>query len=75
MARRINPTGLVGKVRGEVEKDGGVLVIKRIVVTYAGLEVAPENDDTVERVLAVHAQSCPVARSLEGAIAIETRLA
>jgi uncharacterized OsmC-like protein len=73
-ARRIDPTGLVGHARGEVELEGRVLVVKRIVVTYRGVSFADEDADKVRRVLAVHADSCPVARSLKGAIEITTQL-
>ncbi len=58
---------------GEVEKDGGVLVLRRIHVNYK-LRV-PDPDgvrDTVDRVLEMHADKCPVARSFEGAIDITT---
>ena len=58
---------------GDVEKDGGVLVLRRIHVNYK-LRV-PEPDevrDTVTRVLEMHVDKCPVARSLKGAIKITT---
>ncbi len=64
----------MGHARGEVELEGKVLVIKRIAVTYTGLKIADEDAEKVDRVLAVHAQGCPVARSLQGAIEITTRL-
>jgi uncharacterized OsmC-like protein len=64
----------VGNARGEVELEGKVLVIKRINVTYTGLDVSAEDADKVQRVLEVHADSCPVARSLKGAIEITTQL-
>jgi len=64
----------VGHARGEVELDGRVLVLRRIAVTYTGLDVAAEDAERVQRVLAVHAHGCPVARSLEGSIEITTRL-
>lgn len=64
----------MGHARGEVELDGKVLVIRRIAVTYRGLSFADEDAEKVRRVLAVHAASCPVARSLEGAIEITTQL-
>lgn len=57
---------------GEIEKDGRVLVIKRIHVTYELAAVTDEQREKVERVLAFHADHCPVARSLEGAIDITT---
>ena len=64
----------MGHARGEVELEGKTLVVKRIEVTYRGLQVAEEDREKVERVLAVHADGCPVARSLRGAIEITTQL-
>jgi uncharacterized OsmC-like protein len=64
----------VGQARGEVELESKVLVIKRIRVIYTGLTVAEQDRAKVERVLAVHAEGCPVARSLRGAIEITTEL-
>ena len=58
---------------GEVEKDGGVLVLKRIHVNYKLSVPDPEAvRDTVARVLEMHADKCPVARSFKGAIDITT---
>jgi uncharacterized OsmC-like protein len=65
----------VGHARGEVELDGKTLVVKRILVTYEGLRVEEQDRDKVERVLAVHQDACPVARSIKGAIEITTVLA
>ena len=73
-ARRIDPTGLVGHARGEIELDGKVLVITRIHVTYTGVEFGDDDRDAVQRVLATHADGCPVARSLRGAITITTSI-
>ncbi len=64
----------MGHARGEVELEGKVLVVKRIAVTYTGLQVDDADRDKVERVLAVHADGCPVARSLRGSIEITTAL-
>jgi organic hydroperoxide reductase OsmC/OhrA len=50
-----------------------VLVIRKITVTYR-IALPSEHHDTARRVLEVHARACPVARSLDGAIEIETRL-
>lgn len=58
---------------GEVETEEGVLVIKRIKVTYR-LGVSSEHRAEVERVHGFHARFCPVARSLEGGIEITTQL-
>ena len=64
----------MGHARGEVELEGKVLVLKRIAVIYTGLDVPEQDADKVQRVLAVHADGCPVARSLRGAIEITTQL-
>jgi uncharacterized OsmC-like protein len=49
---------------GEVEKDGSVLVIRRIQVAYRLKGVSNEDRQTVERVNGFHADRCPVARSI-----------
>ena len=64
----------MGHARGEVELEGKTLVLKRIRVVYQGLQVAESDRDRLDRVLAVHADACPVARSLRGAIEITTEL-
>ncbi len=64
----------MGHARGQVGFEGKVLVVKRIAVTYTGLDVADQDAEKVQRVLAVHADGCPVARSLNGAIQITTQL-
>lgn len=64
----------MGHARGEVELEGKVLVLKRIQVTYTGLTVTEGDAEKIDRVLAVHAHGCPIARSLEGAIDISTQL-
>ncbi|MBA2511807.1 MAG: OsmC family protein [Rubrobacter sp.] len=58
---------------GEVEADGKVLVIKRIKQTFH-LAVPEEDRETVERVLSVYADSCPVARSVKGSIEISSEI-
>ncbi|MCZ6675949.1 MAG: OsmC family protein [Candidatus Poribacteria bacterium] len=74
-ARKI-PAGeglLSAEVRGEVGKEGNVLVIRRIHVTYH-LKVGTEHRETAERVHGFHADYCPVARTLGGCIDITTEL-
>jgi uncharacterized OsmC-like protein len=75
-ARRVevDPERYEAEAVGEVENVEGVLVIRRITVTYR-IALPEAHHDTARRVLDIHARACPVARSLEGAIAIETRLA
>jgi uncharacterized OsmC-like protein len=50
-----------------------VLVIERITVRYV-IDVPADRREEVERVHGFHARSCPVARSLEGAIDVRTEL-
>ena len=49
-------------------------MIKRIHVTYTGLTITDDSREAIERVLGFHADACPVARSLKGAIDITTSL-
>lgn len=71
-ARGIDPTGLVGHARGEVELDGGVLVITRIHFSYSGVDVPEEKQEAAERALATHHRACPVSRSIEAGIQVTT---
>ncbi|MCP4358452.1 MAG: OsmC family protein [Chloroflexi bacterium] len=74
-ARQI-PAGdgiLISEARGEVEKEGNVLVIKRIHVTYH-LKIDADNRDTAVRVHNFHADYCPVYRSIYTSIDITTEL-
>lgn len=68
----MDPTGLVGHARGEIELDGKVLVIKRIHVEYSSVNIPPDKQDAADRALATHQQACPVARSIEAAITVTT---
>ena len=63
---------LIGHVAGEIEKEGSVLVVKRIHVEYRLEGVSSEDRPTVERVLGFHADKCPVARSIAPQIEITT---
>lgn len=49
-------------------------MIKRIHVTYTGLTFDAQDQEKVERVLRVHADACPVARSIRGSIEVTTAL-
>jgi uncharacterized OsmC-like protein len=70
-ARQIDASGgrLVADVTGEIEKEDGVLVIKRI---HVNLRLAAPDAvrDTVERVHGMYAMRCPLYRTLHGAIAL-----
>jgi uncharacterized OsmC-like protein len=62
---------LTCEVRGEVEDDGGVLIIRRAHVAHTLRAADPASArETVERVHGVYAQRCPVYRSLIPAMAI-----
>ena len=71
----IRPEDLVADVRGDVEKEGGVLVLRRIHVKYK-LHVPNPDEvrDTVARVLEMHVDKCPVALSIKGAIDVTTEV-
>jgi uncharacterized OsmC-like protein len=71
-ARGIDPTGLVGHARAEIELDSKVLVIKRIHFSYSGVQIPDDKRDAAERALATHHRSCPVSRSIEAGIEITT---
>jgi organic hydroperoxide reductase OsmC/OhrA len=64
---------LTSEGKGEVEKDGNVLVIKRIHVTYH-LKLEESQQETAVRVHGFHADFCPVARSIRDSIEITTEL-
>ena len=64
---------LVAEAVGEIEKDEGVLVIKRIHVRLR-LKANEEHRSAAERVHGMFADRCPVYRSLREAIAITTEL-
>ena len=70
----MNPDGkLVAQASGEVELEGGVLVMKRIHVRMQ-LRAPAAQREAAERAHGVYADSCPVYRSLKAAIAIPTEL-
>jgi uncharacterized OsmC-like protein len=64
---------LIADVRGEIEAEDGILIIKRIHVRYR-LRAPEDARETAERVHGVHADHCPVYRSLIPAIDITTEL-
>ena len=70
-ARKINASDgrLTANVRGEIEVEDGVLVIRRIHVAMQ-LQAPAEARETIERVHGFFANKCPVYRSLRPAIEI-----
>lgn len=69
----MNFDNLVGETVGEVETKGKVLVVKRIKQTFH-LTADEADRETIERVLGVYADGCPVARSIKGSIEISSEL-
>jgi hypothetical protein len=68
-ARQIDASNdkLTAQVRGEVELEDGVLVIRRIHVAMR--LIAPEEKrPTIERVHGIYAMNCPLYRTLHNAI-------
>jgi uncharacterized OsmC-like protein len=72
-ARQIDASNgrLTADVTGEVEKEDGVLVIRRI---HVQMRLAAPKDvaDTVERVHGIYAMRCPLYRTLHRAIALSS---
>jgi len=63
---------LTVEVQGDVERDASeVAILKRIHVRYR-LHVPSYRREVVERVLAIHTDVCPIARTLKGCVAIGT---
>ena len=58
---------------GEIETESNVLVCKRIAITFH-LTAEEEDRETVERVLEVYEDGCPVARSIRNSIEITSKL-
>ncbi|TMF87425.1 MAG: OsmC family protein [Chloroflexi bacterium] len=62
------------EAEGDVEVEGGVLVIKRIRVRYQLKGCPPDKEDAARRAHEHHAAKCPVYRSIGGCIDISTTL-
>ncbi|MDQ4064109.1 MAG: OsmC family protein [Actinomycetota bacterium] len=58
---------------GEIETESKVLVVKRIQQTFH-LTADEKDRETIERVLQVYADGCPVARSIKDSIEITSEL-
>ena len=57
---------------GEIALEGRVLVIKRVHAHYRLYAPGSVDGSAVERVHGFHADRCPVARSIRGAIDVST---
>jgi uncharacterized OsmC-like protein len=63
----------VAEAVGEVETEGQVLVVRRIHVSYR-LRCEPDKHEAARRAHAVHANYCPIARTIRDCVAITTSL-
>ncbi len=74
-ARQIPAGGgrLTAEVRGEIELEDNVLVIRRIHIVYH-LTATPGQQETIDRVQRIHHQGCPVYRSLHKGIEITSEV-
>jgi len=70
-ARKIDASNgrLRAEVRGEIESDQGVLVIRRVHVHFL-LDGAAQSVETVERIHGMYAGKCPVYKTLRPAFEI-----
>lgn len=62
---------------GEIERENNVLVIKRIHIVYnltIDTTLADEKADAIQRVMNIHADACPVHKSIGDSIDITTEL-
>jgi uncharacterized OsmC-like protein len=75
-ARHIDASGgrLTADVKGEVETEEGVLVIRRIHV-HLTLAATADAREAVERVHGVYAMRCPLYRTLHNAIQLTSTYA
>lgn len=64
---------MVGEGTGEIEKEGNVLVIRRIHVRYR-LQLDPDRREAAERAHSIHADYCPVARTIRDCVEVTTSL-
>lgn len=63
---------------GEVEKEGGVLVIRRVHIVYhlnVEARLLAQKRDAIQRAFDLHPDACPVYKSIHGSIDITRELA
>jgi organic hydroperoxide reductase OsmC/OhrA len=65
----LSPDQITGEASGELELIDRLPLLKRINVHYH-LTIPAGTRDTVDRLLAKHAEKCPTAASLKGAIEV-----
>jgi uncharacterized OsmC-like protein len=74
-ARQVSfdPDSFYADLAGEIETENKVLVCKRIAITLH-LTADEKDRETIERVLEVYEDGCPVARSIKSSIEITSEL-
>jgi uncharacterized OsmC-like protein len=72
-ARQVSFDNLYADAVGEVETEDKVLVVKRIKQTFH-LTADEKDRETIERVVDIYADGCPVARSIKDSIEITSEL-
>jgi uncharacterized OsmC-like protein len=72
-ARQVSFDNLYANSAGEIEIEAKVLIVKRIKTTFH-LAADEKDRETIERVLKVYADECPVARSIKNSIEIMSEL-
>jgi len=69
------PEDLQARVTGKLAlNETNVVVIESVEIAYALAGVSPDQHATAQRAHQVHERACPVSRTLDGAIAVSTKL-
>lgn len=63
----------MSEAEGRIGLDGDVLVVRSIHVTYH-LRLEPDKEEVASRVHEMHAEHCPVARTIRDCVEISTAL-
>jgi organic hydroperoxide reductase OsmC/OhrA len=67
---RLEPHQLSAAVEGVNEIIDGIVTLTSVTVNYT-LSIPPDIRETVDRALSRHAEKCPTARSLKGAVDVK----
>jgi uncharacterized OsmC-like protein len=70
----VGSKGVTAAVAGENVLENGIPVLKRVHVTYT-LNIPSGFEDKVDRALNSHAEKCPTALSLKGAVEVSWSVA
>ena len=66
---KLEPDAIVAEVAGENHVVDGIVKLTRIEVHYT-LKIPAGTREAVDRALSRHAEKCPTARSLQGAVEV-----